>query len=144
MSVMELILNVLLIALIGSLFMYVYQTQQEIQELRYIISQSEQKGFEPVQVIEIENLFAKDEFADSKELHWTHLPVNYSIQKCNPESLGKEAADFDYIEQTRIAFDAITEMSEGRIFFREVNAVEEAEILVRCNISKFGIEESST
>ena len=144
MSITEFILNVLLIALIASLFMYIHQTQQEIQELKYIISQSEQKGFEPVQVIEIENPFAKDEFADSEELHWIHMPVNYSIQKCNPESLGKEAADFDYVEQTRIAFDAITEMTEGRISFREVLNGEEAEILVTCNISKFGIEESST
>ncbi len=74
----------------------------------------------------------------SSDLHWSHLPISYSIKDCNMESLREYLRDFDYVNHTRLAFDIITNSTSGLVTFNEVSS--NGDINIKCYISSFGAE----
>ncbi len=66
----------------------------------------------------------EDNFSSAEELHWTHLPVTYSIQ--NEEDCG----DYE-VRKIGRAFDAISSATGSKVYFGKVKA--EGDIVFRCS-----------
>ena len=134
----------LIAVLIGLLF-FLAKTQLQINFMRNLMENNSllqnYNTEEHVEIIEIRAPFLKDNFSSVSELHWTHLPVSYAIVDCEKEKLPEKYRDFDYVSHTRLAFDIISNLTDGIIKFEEAQSQEQnPDIKIRCNISKWGIE----
>ena len=125
------LLTPFLVVILLILLFFLYETQREISLMKERIARDMLENInqsDHVQVMQIGNLFLKDDFPDAESLHWMHMPVTYMIKNCSKEDLPENSRDFDYVVHTKLALAILSDISKGLVTFEETG--EDADLTI--------------